>query len=783
MSEQHLAIIVTAQDLASGKLGKVRQELAALGPGGKLAAVGIGTSMAAVSKGEQALGNFKNRLSGLVGPLGMIGLGAGIFGVGAAFKTAVGDATTFHRSMELIATQAGATQSEVDSMSKAILNLAPTVGTSATELSAGLYHIESAGIRGAQALDILKVAAEGAKVGNTDLESVTNALIATVTSGVGGITNMTQGMGVLNAIVGAGNMRMGDLTAAMSTGILSSAKAFGISIQSVGAAIADMTNQGVPAIDAATRLRMTISLLGAPSAKASKELKLIGLTGTELANSMRGPDGILGAVALLNEHLKASGMNATQQTQLLSAAFGGGRSSTAILTLLGSQQKLAEIQKQVNTGAGTFGDAWAKTSQEADMAFARLSASVNTLGIQLGSALLPPLADVATQVSTWLGNEGNRASLVGGLQAAIGLAQGLGAEIGHIVPIIVGVGSGAKAIWDAIPAPLRDLIAQVAIGDRVIHFLFGMSPVHFIMDAIGSQVLPKLLGNTLGGFFNKGSIGNPMFVKDVTGGLPNLAPAAGGAAGAGEAAAAGAAMPVALAAGALGLILASPVVAYELGKNHILGFNPGNARMPNARGAFGLTPSGGMVPTGRADGTSEMVATRLAENSANLVGLSVHADRLAGSMDDLNAGLHAQYKSLLGEHAIQTVRTAAGTSDKELIAKGAALAGVFQTSKAPNLGSLEVDLAELKRIAGGGDVTTRAALGNDIATMTAVLNEILGVNRAQIGALEKLQSIKDQSMTVNLSVRDITAAAAAASASTPTRARQIVYSGAGRTGK
>ena len=72
-------------------------------------------------------------------------------------------------------------------------------------------------------------------------------------------------MGVLNAVVGAGNMRMEDLVAAFGTGLLSSAKAAGVSIQSVGAAIADMTYQGVPAQDAATRLRMSLSLLAAPS--------------------------------------------------------------------------------------------------------------------------------------------------------------------------------------------------------------------------------------------------------------------------------------------------------------------------------------------------------------------------------------------------------------------------------------------------------------------------------------------------------------------------------------
>ncbi|HVA88087.1 MAG TPA: hypothetical protein VNF73_17415, partial [Candidatus Saccharimonadales bacterium] len=126
-------------------------------------------------------------------------------------------------------------------------------------------------------------------------------------------------------------------------------------------------------------------------------------------------------------------------------------------------------------------------------------------------------------------------------------------------------------------------------------------------------------------------------------------------------------------------------------------------------------------------------------------------------------------------HGIAAIR--GGKTDQVMIDKAAAMFGLFKTSAAPSTHSLEVDLAQLKTIARGGDVTTRAALGSDIAGMTSVLNEILGASQAQIGALEKLQSIKDQSMTVNISTRDVQAAAAAAGASTPTRARQVVYSG------
>jgi len=97
---ERLAIIITAQDLASGKLGKVRGELAAMGTSGKIASVGIGAGMLAVNKGEQALGNFKNRLTSLAAPLAMIGLTGGLFSLGGALTAGIHKAADFGESVD-----------------------------------------------------------------------------------------------------------------------------------------------------------------------------------------------------------------------------------------------------------------------------------------------------------------------------------------------------------------------------------------------------------------------------------------------------------------------------------------------------------------------------------------------------------------------------------------------------------------------------------------------------------------------------------------------------------
>src|SRR4051794_17771990 len=78
---QRLAIVVTAQDLAAGKLAKVRSELAGMGTSAKVASVGFGGTLAVARKGEQAFGVLRGRIAGVAGAVGpLVGVG-GLLGL------------------------------------------------------------------------------------------------------------------------------------------------------------------------------------------------------------------------------------------------------------------------------------------------------------------------------------------------------------------------------------------------------------------------------------------------------------------------------------------------------------------------------------------------------------------------------------------------------------------------------------------------------------------------------------------------------------------------------
>lgn len=370
--------------------------------------------------------------------------GLAILGVGVASTRA---ATQFEYEMRLIQTQAGATTDEVNTMSESLLNLAPSVQQGPEELAKGLFHIESVGIRSADALNVLKVAAQGAAVGNANLEDVTNALIAAQLSGIKGVDDMSAAMGTLNGIVGTGNLRMADLATSLSSGILSTAKSFGLSIQDVGAALATMADQGIPAEEASTRLRITIALLGAPTKLAADQLASIGLTQRSLADEMRGPNGLIGALRLLKDHMDRAGLDATAQAQLLKTAFGGSRSSSGLLTLINSLDLMDKKLVVIKAKSASFADDFAAESETARARFDNLGAAVGVLAVRIGNALLPiavPLAQVLGEIAkqTWLIVPAflavTAAITVMAVKAFIGLIAGLLSTISNIAMAVIG---------------------------------------------------------------------------------------------------------------------------------------------------------------------------------------------------------------------------------------------------------------------------------------------------------------------------------------------------------
>src|ERR1039458_3989143 len=346
--------------------------------------------------------------------LGIVTAGAA---AGAALVAwAVVGADTFNQKMTLIRTQANDTTDNLNTMSQAVLAMAGSVGQTPDALAEALYHITSAGFTGATALDLLKSSADLADVGQSNLTDTTNGLIAMMRSGVPDISNSTQAIAMLNAIVGSGNMTMEDFVSSISK-LMPSAGAFGVSAQSVGAAMDYMTWQGYGSAQAATALRMSIALMGAPTkasagiladlgltatqsgtmtAAMTQALAASGVTQTQLASDRRQPDGLEVALQDLKTHMDNAGVSSTEASAIIARAFGGGRTGAAIIdlynNLAGVQQKFGDIGQATGNWSADLATQMGTNSQH----IMDFKGTVDEMRIDLGD-IFAPMADSAVK--------------------------------------------------------------------------------------------------------------------------------------------------------------------------------------------------------------------------------------------------------------------------------------------------------------------------------------------------------------------------------------------------
>lgn len=348
--------------------------------------------------------------------------------------------TNFDSQMTRVETMAGASASEVARLRGEVLGLAGPTGQAPQELAAALYHIESVGLRGAKALDAVHAAADGAAMGGAGLEETATALGAVLRVHIKGAADSARGaMSQLAAIAGAGNMTMEDLVHALGTGILPAAKAAGLSLSSVGSAIALLTDEGYPASSGAAQLGTALHFLYAPTNKARDALADLGLSQRDLVAEMSGPKGLMGALQLLETHLQSySKGDRAKYLEQLGNILPGGRGRVLILLM----NQLENYQRKLNQVQGT--------SSQFE---AHLIKTHETAKFRLHAAWASIQADLIKLQDTFKGPV--TAALVGIMHL-----------FGYLVRVLTQLPAAISAVikwWGQLPGPLKIVAEGLAI--------------------------------------------------------------------------------------------------------------------------------------------------------------------------------------------------------------------------------------------------------------------------------------------------------------------------------
>ncbi|MGH3265544.1 MAG: phage tail tape measure protein, partial [Trebonia sp.] len=353
-------------------------------------------------------------------------------------------AQQYQTALVQLRTQAGLTVHAMNAIGAAAKANAAGLGMGPTAYLQTAYWPASAGFSTRETIAIASAAGKLAAIGKSPVETTSRAMTGIMKSYNLPKSQVTRVAARLDAIIGSGAMHAATLNAALASGVAATAKTFGVSLTSLGGALAFMTDRGVPAAQAGTHLRMTLSLLGAPSKRAATYLKLAGMstatitsstnslsqmlqeagvTSTQLSKALRtekGKGGIYNALHLLKQHLTAAGLTEQMQSALIARSFGGGRMGSTIMMMYNTVASLGAKTTKIDRTSSQkfFATKWKRTQGTFDFQLHKFEGTIETLGTTFGTKLLPPLTKALSMMTSFVDFMGKHKGVVIGLASA-----------------------------------------------------------------------------------------------------------------------------------------------------------------------------------------------------------------------------------------------------------------------------------------------------------------------------------------------------------------------------
>ncbi len=430
-------------------------------------------------------------------------------------------AADFERSMSKIEGQVGIARSVVQGMKKDVLALSGPTGRAPQELADALFFVTSAGLRGADALEVLRLSARGAAAGFGETKIVAD-LITSATNAYG-IANLSaaQAMDTLAAAVREGKSEAVDIAGAMGQ-VLPIASNLGVAFEEVGASIASMSRTGTVARTAVIQLRQILASLLKPSAGSEAAFKAIGTSSAQLREVLAGDNGLLNVLTFLREEMDAD-------NTIFAKAFPNVRALSGALDIMGknADENIA-IWGRMSDNVGDADKAFAAAAATASFQFNQALAELKIAAISLGNVLMPMFLGLARAVKnvatafTSLSTENKKFIIVIGLfVAALGpaliilgkilvLLAAINAPIVIAIVAIAGLAAAFAFVvdnWEAFKERLSDWSwLKAALAQAAQNFLLKFGEIFLtalkiynaFTTAVGAQPIPETI---FGGIF------------------------------------------------------------------------------------------------------------------------------------------------------------------------------------------------------------------------------------------------------------------------------------------
>ena len=378
----------------------------------------------------------------------------------AAGAAGVKMATDLDSSFSKIENLVGITGKALDDFKSSVKGVSAQTGKSQQELSEALFTVASAGLRGAEATEVLERSAKASAIGLGDTQQIAQALTGVMQAYSASGMTAAQATDTLTAIVREGNLEAEALAPTLGR-VVGIASQLGVSFEEVGANIATFTRLGVPAEEAVVGLRGIMASFLKPTADAKNALATLGMTAEDLRNQV-SEEGLQATLANLMTAFEGN-------DEALTSVFGNVRALSAVLGTAGAQgETYAAVLDNISNSTGIVDEGFENVSQTSGFKFQQTLNSLRNAGIELGAALLPMVTkiaefitkainsfrDLSTETKTTILTLTAIVAASGPIMSGIGfIATAIGALLSPVGLIIVGIAGAGFAMykfWDQV---------------------------------------------------------------------------------------------------------------------------------------------------------------------------------------------------------------------------------------------------------------------------------------------------------------------------------------------
>lgn len=343
---------------------------------------------------KAATARMSDRFAGLGAAIGTA-LKAGAVVAGAGLVASIKLAGDFEQSLNILKSVTGATGGQMTELSAKARTLGQDItlpGVSASDAAQAMTELGKAGLGVNDILAASKGVLSLAKAGQLDVADAatiaSQALNAFKLKG----TDATKVADILAAGSNASAAGVQD----MALGLQQSAAVagqFGVSLQDTVTALSLFANRGIQGSDAGTSLKTMLIALANPSKQATDLMKKLGFSAFDAQGNFVG----LRQLAInLKDSMK--GLTQEQQNAALATIFGTDAFRAASFLADSAGKSYDDMSKAVGK-AGAATDLAAAQNSGFNGALDNLMSTLETIGTDIGTKLLPPLTALIQQLA------------------------------------------------------------------------------------------------------------------------------------------------------------------------------------------------------------------------------------------------------------------------------------------------------------------------------------------------------------------------------------------------